>query len=153
VDTAHLSRRSLLQAIATTVATAALPYGWADIAHAAAEVRDAAQGSGPKLTVLSAADAADVEAVASQIIPTDDSPGARHRGFLVGQRVQGAPEGVPPQHAGRRSRTSLALESNNVTLDPDVKDAWGLPAIRVTYTDHPDDLANARFLRDRGAEI
>jgi choline dehydrogenase-like flavoprotein len=49
--------------------------------------------------------------------------------------------------------TSLAVESNNVTLDPDVKDAWGLPAIRVTYRDHPDDLANARFLQDRGVEI
>jgi len=49
--------------------------------------------------------------------------------------------------------TSLALESNNVTLDPDVKDAWGLPAIRVTYKDHPDDLATARFLQDRGAEL
>jgi choline dehydrogenase-like flavoprotein len=49
--------------------------------------------------------------------------------------------------------TSLPVESNNVTLDPEVKDAWGLPAIRVTYKDHPDDLANARFLQDRGAEI
>lgn len=49
--------------------------------------------------------------------------------------------------------TSLAVASNNITLDPDVKDAWGLPAIRVTYKDHPDDLANARFLQDRGAEI
>jgi choline dehydrogenase-like flavoprotein len=49
--------------------------------------------------------------------------------------------------------TSLALESNNVTLDPDLKDAWGLPAIRATYKDHPDDLATARFLQDRGAEI
>lgn len=49
--------------------------------------------------------------------------------------------------------TSLALESNNVTLDPDVKDAWGMPALRVTYTDHPDDLATARFLLDRSAEI
>ena len=49
--------------------------------------------------------------------------------------------------------TSLAVESNNITLDPEVKDAWGLPAIRVTYKDHPDDLANARFLQDRGAEI
>jgi choline dehydrogenase-like flavoprotein len=27
------------------------------------------------------------------------------------------------------------------------------PAIRVTYKDHPDDLANARFLQDRGADI
>ena len=49
--------------------------------------------------------------------------------------------------------TSLAVESNNVTLDPDLKDAWGLPAIRATYKDHPDDLATARFLQDRGAEI
>jgi choline dehydrogenase-like flavoprotein len=49
--------------------------------------------------------------------------------------------------------TSLAVESNNVTLDPDLKDAWGLPAIRVTYKDHPDDLANGRFLQDRGADI
>jgi choline dehydrogenase-like flavoprotein len=49
--------------------------------------------------------------------------------------------------------TSLAVASNNVTLDPELKDAWGLPAIRVTYRDHPDDLANARFLQDRGAEI
>jgi len=49
--------------------------------------------------------------------------------------------------------TSLAVESNNITLDPEVKDDWGLPAIRVTYKDHPDDLANARFLQDRGVEI
>ncbi|HKE93046.1 MAG TPA: GMC family oxidoreductase [Povalibacter sp.] len=49
--------------------------------------------------------------------------------------------------------TSLPVESNNVTLDPDLKDAWGMPAIRTTYRDHPDDLATARFLQDRGAEI
>jgi choline dehydrogenase-like flavoprotein len=49
--------------------------------------------------------------------------------------------------------TSLTVESNNITLDPDVKDAWGMPAIRVTYKDHPDDLANARFLQERGVEI
>jgi choline dehydrogenase-like flavoprotein len=49
--------------------------------------------------------------------------------------------------------TSLPVASNNITLDPEVKDAWGLPAIRLTYKDHPDDLANSRFLQDRGAEI
>ena len=49
--------------------------------------------------------------------------------------------------------TTLPVESNNVTLDPDVKDAWGLPAIRVTHREHDDDFANARFLQDRGAEI
>jgi choline dehydrogenase-like flavoprotein len=49
--------------------------------------------------------------------------------------------------------TSLPVESNSVSLDPDLKDHWGMPAMRVTYKDHPDDLANAQFLRERGAEI
>jgi choline dehydrogenase-like flavoprotein len=49
--------------------------------------------------------------------------------------------------------TSLAVETNSVTLDPDVKDAWGIPVIRTTYTDHPDDLQFARWLQDRAAEI
>jgi choline dehydrogenase-like flavoprotein len=49
--------------------------------------------------------------------------------------------------------TSLPVESNNITLDPELKDAWGLPAMRVTHREHPDDLANAGFLQDRGVEI
>jgi choline dehydrogenase-like flavoprotein len=49
--------------------------------------------------------------------------------------------------------TSLAVESNSVSIDPVLKDAWGIPAIRVTYKDHPDDLAFARFLQDRQVEI
>ena len=77
----------------------------------------------------------------------------RDRGAVVGQRLQGAAAGVPAQHAGRVTERRWRVETNSVTLDPVVKDAWGLPAIRVTYKDHPDDLANARFLQDRGAEI
>jgi hypothetical protein len=34
-----------------------------------------------------------------------------------------------------------------------VKDAWGIPAMRITYKDHPDDLAFARFLQDRAVEL
>lgn len=49
--------------------------------------------------------------------------------------------------------TSLPLASNNITLDPKAKDRWGRPAIRVTYRDHPDDLATMRFLQRRGKEI
>jgi choline dehydrogenase-like flavoprotein len=49
--------------------------------------------------------------------------------------------------------TSLPLESNNITLDPELKDAWGLPCMRVTYKDHPDDLKNGQFLAARAAEI
>jgi choline dehydrogenase-like flavoprotein len=49
--------------------------------------------------------------------------------------------------------TSLAQETNSVSIDPELKDAWGIPAIRVTYKDHPDDLATAKFLQDRSLEI
>jgi choline dehydrogenase-like flavoprotein len=49
--------------------------------------------------------------------------------------------------------TSLPLESNNVSLDPEVKDKWGRPALRLTYNDHPDDIATMHFLRERGSEI
>lgn len=49
--------------------------------------------------------------------------------------------------------TSLPLASNNITLDPTVKDKWGRPALRATYKDHPDDLATMQFLLDRASEI
>jgi choline dehydrogenase-like flavoprotein len=49
--------------------------------------------------------------------------------------------------------TSLPLEANNISLDPSLKDAWGLPCMRVTYQDHPDDLKNARFLGAKAAEL
>ncbi len=49
--------------------------------------------------------------------------------------------------------TSLAVETISVSIDPNLKDAWGIPAVRVTYKDHADDLAFARFLQDRQVEI
>jgi choline dehydrogenase-like flavoprotein len=51
------------------------------------------------------------------------------------------------------SATSLPLESNSITLDPELRDPLGRPVIRVTYRDHPDDLAMAAFLQDRAVEI
>jgi choline dehydrogenase-like flavoprotein len=33
------------------------------------------------------------------------------------------------------------------------KDAWGLPVMRVTYKDHPDDLKIMKFFSDRGMEL
>lgn len=51
------------------------------------------------------------------------------------------------------STTSLALDRNNITLDPTHKDRWGRPSIRVTYRDHDDDLAMVRFMRDRSLEL
>ena len=51
------------------------------------------------------------------------------------------------------STTSLAMDSNNITLDPQSTDRWGRPAIRVTYRDHPDDLSTAAFLEDWAVDI
>jgi len=49
--------------------------------------------------------------------------------------------------------TSLAVESNSFSLDPDVKDAWGLPALRMTFKDHADDLKLAAWMKERAMEI
>jgi choline dehydrogenase-like flavoprotein len=49
--------------------------------------------------------------------------------------------------------TCLAVESNSISLDPDAKDAWGLPALRMTFKNHPDDLKVMAFCRDRMREI
>jgi choline dehydrogenase-like flavoprotein len=51
------------------------------------------------------------------------------------------------------STTSLAVETNTITLDPDVKDRFGRPVLRATYRDHPDDLEMVRFLNQRGIEL
>jgi gluconate 2-dehydrogenase gamma chain len=82
MDSVTLSRRSLLQAIAAAMATAAMPFAWAEIAQAVDEMHVAAHAGDSKISFLSAAEAADIEAVASQIIPTDDSPGAREAGVV-----------------------------------------------------------------------
>jgi choline dehydrogenase-like flavoprotein len=49
--------------------------------------------------------------------------------------------------------TSLPMEKNSVTLDPQAKDAWGLPAVRITFDNHHDDIANLRWLLERQVEI
>ena len=49
--------------------------------------------------------------------------------------------------------TQLPLETNRVDLDPEVKDAWGLPAMRITSTSHPDDFKNMEFFRQKSLEI
>jgi hypothetical protein len=49
--------------------------------------------------------------------------------------------------------TSLPLENNSFSLDPDLKDAWGLPALRLTYKDHPDDIKLGNWMFARAHEI
>ena len=49
--------------------------------------------------------------------------------------------------------TSLAQEKNTVSLDPDLKDAWGLPAVRITSHYHPDDVVTMQWLLAKQIEI
>jgi choline dehydrogenase-like flavoprotein len=49
--------------------------------------------------------------------------------------------------------TSLPVETNSFSLDPDLKDAWGLPALCLTYKDHPDDLKLWAFQNQRAHEL
>jgi len=49
--------------------------------------------------------------------------------------------------------TSLPQLRNNISLDPDVKDAWGLPAVRVTFDYHPDDVATMQWVATKQQEI
>jgi len=49
--------------------------------------------------------------------------------------------------------TSLPVENNSFSLDPELKDAWGLPALRLTYKDHPDDLKLTNWLFQRAHEV
>ena len=49
--------------------------------------------------------------------------------------------------------TSLAMDRNNVTLDPNNTDQWGRPSLRTTYRDHDDDLSMVGFLVDKCEEL
>ena len=70
-----------------------------------------------------------------------------------GAELKARLEAFPRSMCIQGHTTSLALASNSVSLDPHLKDAWGIPAMRVVYRDHPDDMAIARFLQDRSVEI
>ena len=47
----------------------------------------------------------------------------------------------------------MPVETNRVDLDPTVKDAWGLPAPRITHKPHANDVAMAKWQVDKNVEI
>ena len=93
---------------------------------------------------------------------------ARFDQFPIGFALSGLPKDVPRWGDGFKSAlgryftrtmsllahtTCLAVESNSISLDDQVKDDWGLPALRMTFKNHPDDLKVLAFCRDRMREI
>ena len=49
--------------------------------------------------------------------------------------------------------SSLPVEANAIDLDPTVKDAWGVPAMRVTYKEHENDVRLMKYIQDRSVTL
>lgn len=49
--------------------------------------------------------------------------------------------------------TSLPVADNRVDLDDTVKDAWGLPALRLTFSEHENDLKVYQWFADRAKDL
>lgn len=47
----------------------------------------------------------------------------------------------------------MPVESNMVDLDPDVVDAWGVSAARITHKPHPNDIHMGKWQVDKNMEI
>ncbi len=49
--------------------------------------------------------------------------------------------------------SSLPQEKNSISLDPNLKDRWGLPAMRVTFDFHPDDVKTMKWSLTKQVEL
>ena len=77
------SRRDFLRASGGALGAAWLGIQWSDLAAAAEHAHEAAAGRiDHEFKVLTPAQARDVEAIAAQIVPSGDTPGAREAGVV-----------------------------------------------------------------------
>lgn len=83
MDNNNSSRRDFLRAAGGTLGAAWLGTHWPELAAAAEHAHAAAAGSTDhRFRVLTPAQARDVEAIAAQIVPSGDTPGAREAGVV-----------------------------------------------------------------------
>jgi gluconate 2-dehydrogenase gamma chain len=86
MDTADFSRRNFLLQSLAGAGSAWLAAAWPELMaaqqHAQHTMRAVAAGVPAKLEFLTAAQAADVEAITALIVPTTDTPGAREAGVV-----------------------------------------------------------------------
>jgi choline dehydrogenase-like flavoprotein len=77
--------------------------------------------------------------------------GGQGRGWGAGfkQRLGDFPRTVPLVAI----LEDLPMESNRVDLDPNVKDAQGLPAPRITHNQHPNDIAMNRWFQAKMLDL
>ena len=109
-------------------------------------------------------------------IITDESINDPSRGFVGGYEMETLSLGLPfmpaflePGAWGRDYAAKLddyentagmwlvgedmPQESNAVSLDPEMKDAHGLPVPKVTFTDHPNDIAMREHAYKQGSAV
>jgi choline dehydrogenase-like flavoprotein len=72
---------------------------------------------------------------------------------IWGADYKAALKAFPRSMLAESHTTTLPQPDNRIDIDPQLKDAWGVPAMRMTYRDHPDDMAIAHFLQARAEEI
>src|SRR5216684_4628671 len=77
MHTGHHSRRQFLLGSVSGLSSAWLALRWPAILAAQEHAQRAAQSSPAKFQFFSSQDAVEVEAIAAQVIPGDDAPGAR----------------------------------------------------------------------------
>jgi len=78
-----LTRRHFIGGLSGTIGSAWISLHWTEILAAQEHVHNAlAQGAAPDLQFLTAAQFAQVQALTAQIIPTDDTPGAKEAGVV-----------------------------------------------------------------------
>jgi gluconate 2-dehydrogenase gamma chain len=83
MENAGRSRREFLSGAGSALGVTLIAAHWPAIAAAHAHAAAAAAAGGPApLEFFAAPEARDVDAMAAQIIPTDDAPGAREAGAL-----------------------------------------------------------------------
>jgi gluconate 2-dehydrogenase gamma chain len=79
----HLSRRNFLTRGSAAVSAVWLSAHWPAIVAAAEHAHQAAKSSAPpKFQFFTPAEAAEIDAIAARIIPSDETPGAREAGVV-----------------------------------------------------------------------
>jgi len=76
---------------------------------------------------------------------TLEEPGQVRHAYAIEPAVE--------KRAKREYAAALLANGDDDLADPELTDDWGVPAIRVTYQDHPDDVKHANWLVQRAVEI
>lgn len=82
MENGNASRRQFLKGTASALSSAWFLLHWPAVLQAHEHARRAVADPGTKLEFFSAPEAAEIEAMAAQIIPANDSPGAREAGVI-----------------------------------------------------------------------